>query len=608
MRFLNPAGLWLLLGVPILIIIYLIKAQHEERQVSSTYIWKFSEKFMKKRLPIQRINKILLFLLQMLMIIAASLMIARPAISNGMSCEYIAILDASASMQIADKDGHTRFDRAIDEIEKLGKHIEKGHTVTVILAGDNVDYVIREADTVDKLLDALKSVKCGLGGCDVVQAVSKAEFISEQNGNVEILLYTDTKYDKAVNVDVVDFSSNEWNVVVENVSVKTDEKNTVIKAMVTSYNSDTTLAVGLRLDGYVEKAQYIDLQSNIPKEVEFTINSEMKYDSLEVFTKVEDGLSADNSYSVCKKRTKSYNVYLASKSPLYLDSVLNALGNCKVTTVGQVEPSKLNGYDLYIFDGIVPEQYPEDGSVILVGTERLPEGVYVSETVDAKTELHISTKASEEVYEDIIDGISLNEAVVSKYSKLNHNLRWSTVLECDGAPVCVTKNLEDGKKFTVLSFDLHNSNLPLLVDYILLVRNLVEYSVPALVKGDDYAIGEKVKLTVMPYAKELYIELPDGQVRQLSTTEDVVTISPTELGVYTAVITTDESGEYADFFVHIPNGETGLVEPMNIEANIQVVEDASIEDEAFAELWYYLAIILLILLLVEWGCYYYEQY
>ena len=50
MRFLNPAGLWLLLGVPILIIIYLIKAHHEERQVSSTYIWKLSEKFMKKRL------------------------------------------------------------------------------------------------------------------------------------------------------------------------------------------------------------------------------------------------------------------------------------------------------------------------------------------------------------------------------------------------------------------------------------------------------------------------------------------------------------------------------------------------------------------------------
>ncbi|MBQ8912233.1 MAG: BatA domain-containing protein, partial [Clostridia bacterium] len=51
MRFLNPAGLWLLLGIPVLIIIYLIKSQHEQRAVSSTYIWKLSERFAQKRLP-----------------------------------------------------------------------------------------------------------------------------------------------------------------------------------------------------------------------------------------------------------------------------------------------------------------------------------------------------------------------------------------------------------------------------------------------------------------------------------------------------------------------------------------------------------------------------
>ena len=72
MKFLNPAGLWLLLGVPILIIIYLIKSQHEDRSVSSTYLWKLSARFMKKRLPVQRVQKLLLFLLQLLMIVAAA--------------------------------------------------------------------------------------------------------------------------------------------------------------------------------------------------------------------------------------------------------------------------------------------------------------------------------------------------------------------------------------------------------------------------------------------------------------------------------------------------------------------------------------------------------
>ena len=58
MRLLNPAGLWFLLGIPVLIVIYLIKAQHEDRAVSSTFIWKLSSRFMKKRQPLQKLRRI----------------------------------------------------------------------------------------------------------------------------------------------------------------------------------------------------------------------------------------------------------------------------------------------------------------------------------------------------------------------------------------------------------------------------------------------------------------------------------------------------------------------------------------------------------------------
>ena len=54
MSFGNPAGLWLLLLIPLLIIIYIIRSRYEETPLSSTYIWKLSERFMKKTLPIQR--------------------------------------------------------------------------------------------------------------------------------------------------------------------------------------------------------------------------------------------------------------------------------------------------------------------------------------------------------------------------------------------------------------------------------------------------------------------------------------------------------------------------------------------------------------------------
>ncbi len=609
MRFLNPAGLWLLLGVPILIIIYLIKAQHEERSVSSTYIWKLSNRFMKKRLPIQRINKILLFILQLLMIITVALMVARPVIIKGKSCEYIVIIDGSASMQIADEDGVTRFERAIESVKELGKNIEDGHKVSVILATDNADYLIQSADTVNKLTDALSSAKAGLGGCDIEGAISKAEFLTEKKANVEIIFYTDCDYEESTNVNVVNLNKNEWNVVIENVSVTTDETNTVVKGVVTSYNADTTLAVGLRVDGSVEKAQFVDLEKDVATQVEFTISNQLKYDTLEIFTKEEDGLSEDNSYSLCRKTARTYGVLLASASPFYIESVLNALGNCKVTTVSDVAATELAGYDLYIFDGIAPAEYPEDGSIILMGTDNLPDGVYAGEVAESGASLEAVVDASEDIYKEIYAGISLSEAVVSKYSKLSCSGRWETVLECDGEPVCVTRELDGGRKFTVMSFDLHNSNLPLLIDYILFMRNLVEYSVPSLIKSTDYAIGESVKLTVMPAAKELYVELPDEHVNQLSMDEDTIRLIPNQLGIYTVVMATAEGGEYADFFVHIPNGETSCRNMEKVEAHIGVSDKEQAEvDEAYVELWYYLAAVLLVLLLVEWGCYYYEQY
>ena len=108
MKFLNPNGLWLLLGVPILIIIYLIKSRHEEHSVSSTYLWKLSRRFMKKRLPLQRLRRIMLFLLQLCIIILAALMAAKPVVIGSESHDYIVILDASAGMQTKNDKGSRR--------------------------------------------------------------------------------------------------------------------------------------------------------------------------------------------------------------------------------------------------------------------------------------------------------------------------------------------------------------------------------------------------------------------------------------------------------------------------------------------------------------------
>ena len=51
MTFLYPIGLLGLIGVPILIIVYLIKNRYTEQTVSSTYLWRLSERFIKRKNP-----------------------------------------------------------------------------------------------------------------------------------------------------------------------------------------------------------------------------------------------------------------------------------------------------------------------------------------------------------------------------------------------------------------------------------------------------------------------------------------------------------------------------------------------------------------------------
>ena len=51
MSLLYPLGLLILIGIPILIIIYIIKNKYTEQIISSTYIWTLSEKFLSTGLP-----------------------------------------------------------------------------------------------------------------------------------------------------------------------------------------------------------------------------------------------------------------------------------------------------------------------------------------------------------------------------------------------------------------------------------------------------------------------------------------------------------------------------------------------------------------------------
>ena len=130
MSFYYPLGLLGLIGIPIIILIYIIKSKYTEQTVASTYLWNLSEKFLKKKKPV-------------LTVFIISVAIAGPVftVKNAASDVYV-VLDGSASMNtVCDGETETRFELAQKRINGLIDEQKEGSSYSLVLVSDTVDTV-----------------------------------------------------------------------------------------------------------------------------------------------------------------------------------------------------------------------------------------------------------------------------------------------------------------------------------------------------------------------------------------------------------------------------------------------------------------------------------
>ncbi|MDE5563498.1 MAG: BatA domain-containing protein, partial [Clostridiales bacterium] len=121
MSLLIPLGLLGLISLLALLIIYLIKPNYQQKLVSSTFIWKLSLKYQKKRIPINKLRNILILICQILILTLLAFILTQPAVVDKTELrdnEKIVIIDASASMLASSRyntSKYTRFEQAVDE-------------------------------------------------------------------------------------------------------------------------------------------------------------------------------------------------------------------------------------------------------------------------------------------------------------------------------------------------------------------------------------------------------------------------------------------------------------------------------------------------------------
>ena len=625
MTWLLPIGFLGLIGVALLVVIYVIKPNYQQKYVSTTFVWKLSLKYRKNRLPISRINNIVTFICQLLILTACALLLAKPVIGfelKGDENEKILIIDASASMLVSDGD-ITRFERAVEKARRLADQtVENGGTVSVILADSTPEILIQRATSanasdISTKLDALVSenLVCSYSSADMSSAISLAEEVLRSNSEAQVYLYTATNYIEKNGITIENVSSeNEWNAAILNVTAEMNANNHYeISVDLGCYEKTEMLTVYCVVHGAngktekmepITKAEFFD-PSEEEKTVVFTTDDFggdplYSYDYIEVYVSVSDSFSDDNFFFLYGGKKQTIKVQYSSSSPNnYFSGIIRTIRqsmkgkwNIEYTELKADETPATTGFDFYIFEHKMPATLPTDGLVLLVDPETSPDGAgfRVGQPVSVNS---ASTLASGTPH-DLTKHVDSNRVTIAKYNQIVSSDGYTELAYYNGNPVMLVKD-EPGAKVVVWAFDLNYSNIIAMPDFSFLVYNMFNYFIPSTFSSYAYEIGDTVELTAR--GSELKIS-GGGEEREFeSNTGELLLTTP---GTYTVTQKPmqGDSNIIETFFVRIPVCESDINRQVD---ELPMIDADDITSVGYKDLIFYFALALVALMFLEWA-------
>lgn len=613
MSFLYPLGLLGLIGIPILIIIYIIKTKYTEQTVASTYLWTLSERFLKRRNPFSKISGIISLILQMLAITLISVGIAHPMFTlPGAAYEYVFILDASASMHMQQGE-QTRFDLAKAQIAETIEDATDGSRYTLILAGSDTIVIFDQVEDKDSALTMLEEQQAGYDTEQLTDAVSIAQRYFNENTSAKISLYSDAEHAVGDNIRLVNVAGSEKNFAIGNVSYGISGGKLSVVGDLISYGGEETLEVSLYVDGEYQTTYLGFVSEEQPARFQLSCEKDSFSDILVVLN-AEDDFSQDNEVHIYDTKSDSaYNTLIVSDHALFLEAALVSFGHVNYTTVTTEDfaaelDGSVSGYGLYIFDSYTPSVLPDDGAIFFINPTASVENsgfsVQMTNTLEGYGRLD-KTTSSASLVKSLLANTDDESIFIKRYVKCGTYRNFTTLYSYNNQPVIFAGTNSFGNREIVIAFALHDTPLVLQTNIVALMWNFLEYSFPEVVEQNNYYVGDAISVNVVANCESIRVESPKGGVSYLSTAMAVSELNLTEQGTYTIVATVD--GAARRFQIYAATPETERMPVGNaVEVSIQGQATEGGFDGAYDPLMI-LFICLAVIFAAEWGVYCYEK-
>jgi Ca-activated chloride channel homolog len=612
MRLLSASALWWLLLSAIIIFFYLLKLKRKRRVVPSVFLWQRALEEIEANAPFKKLRRSLLLLLQLLALAALIFALARPLITMRAlaSGSTVIVIDSTASMSARDEDGRPRLDRAKELARDMVNGLGGGDRAAIIESSSRV--TIRSSLSSDRaaLVAGINDVRETDAPGNLTDAARLAEQIAKTEREAAIVIISDgggaaiasdlgaaadpnppPASSKSLPVRLVRVGrrANNAGIVAMNSRPASATGRRELFASIASFgDEDRALGVELRIDGKLVDARTVKVSANDRTAVLFD-NIPPAGGLAELKLNNDDDLAADNVAYTFLTDARRLRVAVTGDNPF----LLQALAVNPDFDARRVGPgAALSDFDCIISEGPIGSDAIDSNRPLLVinpadvaglwraaETRQTPEITSVERSHPINSylsyaDLHVESAARREV-------AAWLKPVVSSSSD---GLIWAG---------------DDGRRrVVVIGFDLAKSDLPLKVEFPILLANSVTWLAGRNALTTDRAVRAGQPVTLLTSAGSVIVKTPAGDEQELAARDGTAIFADTlRAGAYEV----NDGPPFAASLLSEAESDTAPRDSIKTRAGEVSGQVASFYSER--EFWRWVALVGLTVLMIEWWVY-----
>ncbi len=512
MKFLYLWPFFLLLLIPIIIVMYLLKQKAVETPISSLFLWKEMYRNVEANTPWEKLKKNWLLILQIITIIVLILALASPYIMSGSvgADHAIIVIDNSASMNAMYDENRTRLQYALDEAQDYVRGLKTGTGISIITSNAKATLVLSNSDDKTQAMAELKAIENTYINGDCIAGLEMVKSMQTQWDSVETVCFTDTNVSmEQVEGYIVDVYVPMDNASVDYVGHGTNNGKLIVLAKISNYGTqELTADVNLYGDDALLQIKTVTVATGVSQVIYFD-NVDFDGDALRVELTCQDAIKEDNTCYDVLQDEQVIEVLLMTDANVYLEKALELVEGIQVTKSNDISSFAefMNQeYDLYIFDGMVPDVLPAEGNMIFMNVEC--DSLY--ETISPLGGVMVS--ADEHAVTEYLDDLSFGVSNVTALQKPD----WAESFLKAGESCVGFIGKLGNQTICVIGFDFHNSDLPLKMEFPILIYNIIQECISSGLVGDTVInAGDTVSVNGKLNVALPTVTKPDGTTQEL---------------------------------------------------------------------------------------------